>query len=915
VTDHSENFFHYWGKAAPLTDNTNERSYHLLAYHCLDVAAVGHQLLLHDPNLLRKIIPSDVFKDKPEREQWCISIITFLLALHDCGKFSDRFQNRIPELLKQLKGYSCVLRPTVRHTDMGRLLFDKEIWQKIWDNDWFGLDPNDDRSDWKYIWDPWFFAMTGHHGIPPEKPEPPISMLFEDENRKSAILFSEACAMLFLKTNFSSHQDFSEKFLPEFSRTSWLLAGLAVLSDWIGSNNDLFSYHSTPMPLEKYWKEYAVPRAEKAIHTFGILPGTASTETGMHTLFPNINSPTPLQSFAETCEIPSTPQLFIIEEATGSGKTETALVLAHRLMAQGLGEGIYFGLPTMATANAMYDRMGKAYGRMFTPDSHPSLVLAHSGSKFSEKFRQSIGYPNWAANEQEYPDETSASAQCNAWLSDNRKKALLAQVGVGTIDQALISVLPLHHQSLRLLGLSRNVLIVDEVHAYDSYVERVLEDLLEFHAALGGSAILLSATLPQAQRQKLIYKYSSGLGIDCSEVRQSHYPMVTHVTPQTKVPSEYPIQKCEMTHRTIEVECTDDPSVVMKYLSKAIEEGGCACWVKNTVDDAIEAYRTLSQYFGDENVLLFHARFTMGDRIEKENEVLKLFGKDSTLAIRKGKILVATQVVEQSLDLDFDFMVTDLAPMDLIIQRSGRLHRHNDPAKRGNRGVPRLVVLCPQVLEKPAYEWYSTLFPKGAYVYPNHGQLWLTARLLTTRKHITMPDDARYLIEGTYREAAQKEIPETLIEHETKSEGKKMADQAIAQLNILQLNKGYKDTANQWLDDARTPTRLGEARVTLLLLKWENSELHFFSSAPTFSEDLSQVSISDRKISKEFSYTGDLAVALEKFKVTLADKGRWRILVPLERKNDTWQGKALDRNGKVVSVLYDSKLGVLTTKS
>jgi CRISPR-associated endonuclease/helicase Cas3 len=694
-----------------------------------------------------------------------------------------------------------------------------------------------------------------------------------------------------------------------------LLAGLAVLSDWIGSNNALFSYHSTPMPLEKYWKEYAVPQAEEAIRAFGIIPSTASTETGIHALFPKIDIPTPLQSFAETCVISSTPQLFIVEEATGSGKTETALVLAHRLMAQGHGEGIYFGLPTMATANAMYDRMGNAYGRLFSSNSHPSLVLAHSGSKLSEKFRQSIGYPNQAANEQEYPDDTNASAQCNAWLSDNRKKALLAQVGVGTIDQALISVLPLHHQSLRLLGLSRNILIVDEVHAYDPYVQRVLETLLEFHAALGGSAILLSATLPQAQRQALISAYASGLGIDCSEVRQSHYPMVTHVTPQTKEPAEHPIQRCEMTHRTIEVECTDDPGVVMKYLSKAIEEGGCACWVKNTVDDAIETYQTLSKRFGDENVLPFHARFTWGDRIKKENEVLELFGKESIPAIRKGKILVATQVVEQSLDLDFDLMVTDLAPMDLIIQRSGRLHRHNDPAKRGNRGVPKLVVMSPLVSEKPAYEWYSTLFPKGAYVYANHGQLWLTARLLAERKKITMPDDARLLIEGTFGESAQQEIPEMLIYHEIKADGKNMADQATAQLNVLRLNNGYKDTPNQWQDEARTPTRLGEARVTVLLLKWEHPMLKFFSSEPNFSEELSQVNISDTKISKEFSYTGDLAAALEKFKMTLADKGQWRILVPLEQKNDTWLGKALDKNGKVVSVLYDSKLGVRTTKS
>ena len=138
-----------------------------------------------------------------------------------------------------------------------------------------------------------------------------------------------------------------------------------------------------------------------------------------------------------------------------------------------------------------------------------------------------------------------------------------------------------------------------------------------------------------------------------------------------------------------------------------------------------------------------------------EHTVLDKFDKNSTLEKRRGQILVATQVVEQSLDLDFDLMITDLAPMDLIIQRAGRLHRHNDPIKRGNRGTPRLIVLTPSLDGIPTAEWYSAMFPKGAYVYPHHGQLWLTARLLADRKKITMPDDARLLIEGVFSDDVQ----------------------------------------------------------------------------------------------------------------------------------------------------------------
>ena len=909
MTENSESFYFYWGKAGFNTDETNLPPYHLLVYHCLDVAAVGQQIFLKDPRLLQKIIPEGFAVDEPDREQHFIGIITFLLALHDIGKFSDRFQNLKPELMEILQGQANNRRYTTHHTEMGRLLFDRDLWKKIWSENLFSLDPDDDSIDWRDVWNPWFFAVTGHHGTPPAPlPEIPISTLFEEKDRQPAIQFTDACSRLFLKNKPGSPQVFSENIRSAFCRKSWLLAGLAVMCDWIGSNAVQFRYCPTPMPLEKYWNEYAFPNADEAIRLFGILPVTISPETGMHTIFPKISTPSPLQKFAETCELSSGPQLFIIEEATGSGKTEAALVLAHRMMAQGLGDGIYFGLPTMATANAMYDRMGNAYDRLFSSASHPSLVLAHGGRHLSEKVRQSIGYSS-TSKEPDLDGDMPASTYCNAWLSDNRKKALLAQIGVGTIDQALMAVLPLHHQSLRLLGLSRNILIVDEVHAYDSYVEHVLKNLLRFHAALGGSAILLSATLPKAQRQALVEAYSSGLGIDCGEVNQSHYPLVTHAALEGH--REFSIPQCEMTHRTIEVECSDDIRLVDNYLSETVAKGGCACWIRNTVDDAIEAYQRLSLKFGEENVLLFHARFTMGDRLDIENKVLKFFGKDSTPEIRKGKILVATQVVEQSLDIDFDFMVTDLAPMDLIIQRVGRLHRH----KRGERGNPKVLVLIPRYSEQPPSEWYKSKFPRAAYVYENEGQLWLTARLLNERKQITMPDDARLLIEGTFGPDVQQQIPDTLIHQENIAEGKKMAGQAIAQLNVLSLNAGYSHTANPWQDDARTPTRLGDARVTVLLLKWDGSTLDFFSSESLFPEDFSQVSISDKKISKEFSYSGELAARLTRIKSKLADEGRWRVLVPLEKINNKWQGKARDRNDREVTLVYDFRIGLRVNKS
>ena len=249
--------------------------------------------------------------------------------------------------------------------------------------------------------------------------------------------------------------------------------------------------------------------------------------------------------------------------------------------------------------------------------------------------------------------------------------------------------------------------------------------------------------------------------------------------------------------------------------------------------------------------------------------------------------------------------------MDLIIQRAGRLHRH----KREGRGTPRIIVLTPSLAGTPRAEWYSTVFPKGAYVYPHNGQLWLTARILADRKKITMPDDARLLIEGVFGDDVQGEIPETLTPAELQSDGKDMSHRAQANLNELKLDEGYRSTPAQWMDDARTPTRLGEPRVTVLLLIWDGSALSFWSSHKEFAREMSKVSISEQKISEESGYGGTLGIALEQFKQTLPDKGRWQVLVPLIWNDNEWCGCALNAKGNRVTVHYDPNIGLVVNKS
>jgi CRISPR-associated endonuclease/helicase Cas3 len=313
----------------------------------------------------------------------------------------------------------------------------------------------------------------------------------------------------------------------EADALAWWLAGLTVAADWVGSNTEAFPPEPFAIALATYWL-LACGRAGRAVQHLGLGRSPLTPDVLITTaLFTTIPAPRPLQSWAETAVLPKEPCLVVIEDATGSGKTEAALVLAHRMMVAGLGHGFYAALPTLATADAMYRRIADVYPRLFAPDADPSLVLAHGARNANAAFRASIAGP---ADPDDDPDDPDApvAAQCSAWIADDRRKAFLAEIGVGTLDQAVLGVLPSRHSLLRLTGLAQRILIVDEAHAYDAYVSEELATLLRFHAALGGSAIVLSATLTATQRSHLIDAYRSGLGAEPTPAPVTvAYPLVT----------------------------------------------------------------------------------------------------------------------------------------------------------------------------------------------------------------------------------------------------------------------------------------------------------------------------------------------------------------------------------------------------
>jgi CRISPR-associated endonuclease/helicase Cas3 len=897
-------FLRFWAK----TKDRVSLNHHPVAFHGLDVAASGCRLLQLNDDLRRRLARTSGLDEEPLLGWAC-----FLLALHDIGKLADSFQALRPDLMSSLQQRTSRLPYVERHDALGLGLWREVLFRSPTILKALGMESGAAREEAGDLLKPWLSAAFGHHGRPVTyRKQELTAKLFPAPVQEAALLYVQGLAELFLPAGIpiqvkpSDEQDEQER---RFLATSWLFAGVAVAADWVGSNSTWFPFCTEPLELEDYWRRIALPRAEAAVRASGLVTAVTAGCCGVRALWPEIEVPTPLQALAESTELTNGPHLFVIEEVTGGGKTEAALVLAHRLMAQGAATGLYFGLPTMATANAMFRRVEPVYRRFFRAGESPSLALAHSRR---DLFLPSAGLENAPQDAPYAPGETTGTLDAAAWLADSRKKSLLAHVGVGTIDQALIGILPLRHQSLRLLGLAGKVLIVDEVHACDEYVRKLLAGVLRFHAAFGGSAILLSATLPRQQRAELLGAFALGAGWESPLPAGAGYPLVSHL--RSAGLEETSVAARSVAARHVDVLPLRSVLEVDEKIAKALAAGRCVAWIRNTVTDAREAYLRWRDRLG-RNVMLFHSRFTVGDRAEIEQEVLRRFGPESTSADRRGRLLVATQVIEQSLDLDFDFLVVDLCPIDLVIQRAGRLRRHSRDAAgqrrsgRDSRGPAVLGLLSPAAVAEPAPGWFRELFPRAVYVYRHAGRLWLTARWLEDHGGFSMPEDARGAIEWVYGDGSDERIPSGLRAGSNRAEGTEAAEKSLALVNRLKFEMGYEATGLEWPEDAITPTRLGEPSVILRLVRETPDGRHepWHPEGPR-AWQLSEVSVPRRLIEKE-----DPSISVEvlnDIRSRMPDQGRYCVVVVLRRADGMGTGRALGPGGTGTMISYSRELGL-----
>ena len=931
-------YWGYWAKA-----DSHNTSWHPLICHSLDVAAVARSLIESS---------KPFFVGWAQRLDLSYSVlcdtVCFLASLHDLGKFSFEFQAKVPDLAEKLHGLIPPHITGYPHPTAALML-----WNKVLANNVFSKYQikGVDAIRVSRALEPWVVAAFGHHGGPVQEPsittQHTCSMMFDEAAIAAATDFIFDLIDLFPRfSDLMSNAAELHQHKSLFNAFSFVLSGLIILSDWTASAAMNFPYQSEGDGSEyaKYprvaglseYFEHALKLAHEAVLKQGLVPAQLKVVADpWNELFPELSrqySPSHLQQIIMDMELQEEPGLYIIEDLTGSGKTEAALMLFARLCRQETS-GFYFALPTMATSNGMYERIRDVYKTYYEKGTKVSLVLAHGASRFHQEYQDSIQMDSFgfdydaSAENRTTPDgeiEYSSSIKgCSQWISDSSRKAFLAQVGVGTIDQALLSVLYSRHNTLRMYGLAQKIVIADEVHAYDLYMQGLIHNLLKFLASQHKSVIILSATLPLKMKEELVEAYREGFGHDrgAETLVSDEFPLIS--IHHQNSDSFIPVASASGAQRTIALRyfTTADVDEPLAFLAEASQRGRCAVWICNTVKDAQRAYRALVSLIGNENTVLFHSRFTMADRQAIEHKVMGLFGKRSNSENRTGKILIATQVVEQSLDLDFDEMVSDLCPIDLLIQRSGRLRRHirdrdGNPTTgtSDGRGDVTLSVFGPAPHGEISSTWYSSFFPAGSYVYEDPSILWKTALLLREEGSIRIPERSRHMVERVYGQSGIA-VPEVLKKQSAISQRDGQRASAIAQSNIVPLARGFIQPGDlkPWPDHA-APTRLSDEAIVYRLCLIVEEALVAFVQGGRNRWAMSEVRY--RKVL--LTYDPPISSLIEKTNKALADKGRSAVLVPMEECGRTVAGvvcyRSLGMTAQGHHLLYDSVEGLQMEK-
>ncbi len=780
-----------------------------LAEHSQDVALVFRALLML-PGIGKRL----ALLAGRQLDEVTVDRLSYLVFLHDCGKVNAGFQSRIDPAARMVGHIAPLGAICGRRAD--RSLSERAL-----------VALGADRLEaWGEALTPLFDAILSHHGKPwPRDEDGRLSAKHwlplggYDPVTELARLRAAADAAFPIAISQAS------QLLPSSDRFTHALAGLVQLADWIGSSG--WTRDRASLPAEAW--------SQEVLQSIGLDPAPLRARIAEEALtFKAVFDREPYSHQMSSGE--GTSRLIILESETGSGKTEAALWRFLRLFRSGEVDGLYFALPTRTAAAQLHSRVKKMTESLWGAGA-PHTVMAVPGY-LSDDNRG--GLPS-ASDDMDGPESDRRAN--TPWAAEHPKRFFAGMIGVGTIDQALMSALRVKHAHLRASCLMRHLLVVDEVHASDAYMQRILAQLLRDHLAAGGHAMLLSATLGAEVRQALIEETRGGRARDAQRISfeaasQVPYPLLSD--DHSAKPILYGGQARTKTVRVRAEPLLDEPSQVARLALAAARLGAKVLVVRNTVSGAVAVQRALEhEQTADKPVLfdvagqytLHHSRFAREDRRLLDDAVESAVGLNRADG---GVVIVGTQTLEQSLDIDADFLITDLCPIDVLLQRIGRLHRHafDGSGHRRTRphefASPTCAVLTPPNglaeflpsrrtggLERHGLG-HSQAQGIVRGVYPDVTLLEATRRLVLERPLWMIPSMNRWLVESGIHRDALDAIVETLPTDQREDwylnrqrvVGNELAQAGSASSNVLRKDRDFME---QPLDDAeRIGTRLGE---------------------------------------------------------------------------------------------------------
>jgi len=850
-----------WAK----TSREGDGRWHPLILHMLDVATSAGAILEREPESTRERMAAIFGMTWKDARAWLLLVV----ACHDLGKACPGFQCKWENLSGMDAGRSPNTK--INHAFVSQIALAEILQKNSWPEELADLVAD---------------AVGCHHG---ERASPSTldrlmgdrRALGEDEWTEVRRGLVEVLMVVLNPIMTPTKQTLTG---PDFM----LLSGLTSFADWIGSNEDWFPFGSPEDCDDLHgWFQNRRIRANQALDSLRWEPRTPlSTEAkSFEEVFEF--APRPLQqAVADALADLKMPAILLLEAPMGEGKTEAAF-FAHLELQRRFGHrGLYIALPTKATGNAMFKRTLEFLQSQGT--NRPlDLQLLHGGALLNDTF-QGLKVSGI------HDSKAGGEVRAGEWFT-NKKRALLSEYGVGTIDQALLPILPVRHNFVRLWGLANRVVVLDEIHAYDAYTGTLLVHLLRWLLALGSSVVLLSATLSPSIRRKLAGVVGSVL-----PEPEKPYPRLSIFCPGEKVHQKH-FEADPARRQTVRLQAiSPDLSGMRTALEEHLTHGGMGLALVNTVQRAQELYllfpegepleregHRLGKRLSDgTEVFLFHARFPADRRQKREEAALETFGEGGN---RTGcKILIATQVVEQSLDLDFDLIATDLAPIDLVLQRAGRLWRHARPSRPVFEPILLVAGLAgdePPSFGKPL--WWGKVYREDVLL-----RTWC---LLRAKPDLRLPDEIDTLVQNVYEE--QIAVPAFLEERMNKAvraEGEAIAQRQQANMAIMGLpdDASWNDPAKYVLYDEDEPgvhrtlmaqTRLGEDSVVAIPL-W--SEDGFGSeTAPDFVQSkewfLRAVSLSRKGVVQQLRNLGvpegwkESSLLRNCFPLRLNADGRW----------------------------------------